>query len=202
MRQHADWNEWRRRWETWNRRLSSSKPPPAFPKAACCRRCWRSGCCAFHNLPKGYYGIESIFLLVAMMALARLTAIEQLRYIAPGEWGNLLGLDRVPEVRCPRNKLEVLCGREGQADKWNTELAKDWMGELPAGEIFEILLPGRVEKEFPCPRSKSRVAQGWSYSCPLPWKRTFAVRGVSSVSLRLRDTLARYRGEGPSRSAE
>jgi len=24
----------------------------------------------------------------------RLTAIVQLRYIAPGEWGNLLGLDR------------------------------------------------------------------------------------------------------------
>ena len=84
---------------------------------------------AFYNLPKGYYGIESIFLLLAMMALARLTAIEQLRYIAPGEWGNLLGLDRVPEVRCLRNKLELLCRRDGQADKWNTELAKDWMGK-------------------------------------------------------------------------
>ena len=97
----------------------------------------------FYNLPKGYYGIESIFLLLAMMALARLTAIEQLRYIAPGEWGNLLGLDRVPEVRCLRNKLEVLCRREGQADKWNTELAKDWMGELPAGEML-FLIDGHV----------------------------------------------------------
>ena len=90
---------------------------------------------AFYELPKGYYGIESIFLLLAMMALARLTSIEQLRYIAPGEWGNLLGLDRVPEVRCLRSKLEVLCRQEGQADKWNTELAKDWMGELPDGEM-------------------------------------------------------------------
>ena len=90
---------------------------------------------AFYDLPKGYYGIDSIFLLLAMMALARLTSIEQLRYIAPGEWGNLLGLDRVPEVRCLRNKLAVLCRQEGQADKWNTELAKDWMGELPDGEM-------------------------------------------------------------------
>lgn len=90
----------------------------------------------FYDLPKGYYGIESVFLLLAMMALARLTSIEQLRYIAPGEWGNLLGLDRVPEVRCLRHKLEALCRREGQADKWNTELAKDWMGELPAGEML------------------------------------------------------------------
>ena len=98
---------------------------------------------AFYNLPKGYYGIESIFVLLAMMALARLTAIEQLRYIAPGEWGNLLGLDRVPEVRCLRNKLELLCRRDGQADKWNTELAKDWMGELPAGEML-FLVDGHV----------------------------------------------------------
>ena len=90
----------------------------------------------FYRLPKGYYGIDSIFLLLAMMALARLTSIEQLRYVAPGEWGDLLGLDRVPEVRCLRNKLELLSRQEGQAAKWNTELAKDWMGELPGGEML------------------------------------------------------------------
>lgn len=91
---------------------------------------------AFYQLPQGYYGIDSVFLLLAMMALARVPSIEQLRYMAPGEWGNLLGLDRAPEVRCLRNKLEALCGREGQASKWNTELAKDWMGQLPAGEML------------------------------------------------------------------
>lgn len=90
----------------------------------------------FYQLPKGYYGIDSIFLLLAMMALARLTSIEQLRYVAPGEWGNLLGLDRVPEVRCLRSKLALLSRQEGQAEKWNTELAKDWMGQLPDGEML------------------------------------------------------------------
>ena len=90
----------------------------------------------FYQLPKGYYGIDSIFLLLAMMALARLTSIEQLRYVAPGEWGDLLGLDRVPEVRCLRSKLALLSRQDGQAAKWNTELAKDWMGELPGGEMF------------------------------------------------------------------
>ena len=90
----------------------------------------------FYNLPKGYYGIDSIFLLLAMMALARLTAIEQLRYSAPGEWGTLLGLDRIPEVRCLRGKLELLNQQEGQAAKWNTELAKEWMGQLPEGETL------------------------------------------------------------------
>jgi len=90
----------------------------------------------FYRLPKGYYGIDSIFLLLAMMALARLTSIEQLRYVAPGEWGDLLGLDRVPEVRCLRNKLALLSRQDGQAAKWNTELAKDWMGELPVEEML------------------------------------------------------------------
>jgi len=90
----------------------------------------------FYKLPQGYYGIDSIFLLLAMMALARLTSIEQLRYSAPGEWGNLLGLDRVPEVRCLRKKLELLSRQQGQAAKWNTELAKDWMGQLPEGEML------------------------------------------------------------------
>ncbi len=90
----------------------------------------------FYQLPKGFYGIESIFLLLALMALARLTAIEQLRYIAPGEWGNLLGLDRIPEVRCLRKKLEVLSQQEGQAAKWNAQLANDWMGQLPESEML------------------------------------------------------------------
>ena len=54
----------------------------------------------FFALPRGYYGMASIFLLLALLALARVKSIEQLRYQAPGEWGKLLGLDRVP--RCAR----------------------------------------------------------------------------------------------------
>jgi hypothetical protein len=60
------------------------------------------------ELPPGFYGIESIFLLMGFMALARIKSIEQLRYHAPGEWGKLLGLDRVPEVRTLRQKLQLL----------------------------------------------------------------------------------------------
>ena len=50
----------------------------------------------FYQLPKGFYGIESIFLLLAMMALARVRSPEKLRNQQPGEWGKLLGLDRIP----------------------------------------------------------------------------------------------------------
>src|SRR5258707_2673537 len=79
------------------------------------------------RLPRGYYGLSSILLLLAMMALGRLKSIEQLRYVAPGELGDLLGLDRVPEVRTLREKLGVLCAQKGRATQWNPELAKPWM---------------------------------------------------------------------------
>src|SRR5260370_41200709 len=46
-----------------------------------------------YQLPKGCYGMESPFLLLGLIALARVRALEQLRYQAPGEWGKLLGLD-------------------------------------------------------------------------------------------------------------
>jgi len=87
-----------------------------------------------YALPRGYYGLSSILLLLAMMALGRLKSIEQLRYVAPGELGNLLGLDRVPEVRTLREKLQVLCAEKGRAAQWNTELAKEWMGLNPEAE--------------------------------------------------------------------
>ena len=38
----------------------------------------------------------------ALLALARIKSIEQLRHVAPGERRNLLGLDRIPEVRTLR----------------------------------------------------------------------------------------------------
>src|SRR5205807_7543772 len=82
----------------------------------------------FYALPRGYYGLSSILLLLAMMALARLKSIEPLCYVAPGEWGNLLGLDRIPEVRTLRAKLEVLREHGGKAARWITERPKDWLG--------------------------------------------------------------------------
>jgi hypothetical protein len=87
-----------------------------------------------YSLPQGYYGLNSILLLLAMMALARLKSVERLRFSSPGEWGNLLGLDRIPEVRTLRAKLELLCGESGRAMRWNTELAQHWMGLGPQAE--------------------------------------------------------------------
>ena len=84
----------------------------------------------YFQLPKGYYGLESLFVMLAFLALARLPSLEQLRYSAPGEWGKLLGLDRIPEVRTVRNKLALLAEQQ-QVNGWSAELCAQWMGEDP-----------------------------------------------------------------------
>ncbi|MDT8442590.1 MAG: hypothetical protein RQ723_13195, partial [Desulfuromonadales bacterium] len=82
------------------------------------------------TLPKGYYGLPSLFLLLAFLALARVKSIERLRYDVPGEWGKLLGLDRVPEVRTVREKLAHL-SEQGTAIAWSAALCQEWMDSAP-----------------------------------------------------------------------
>jgi hypothetical protein len=56
----------------------------------------------------GYYTTLHVLLLLAYLALCRIKTVERLQYEPPGELGKLLGLDRVPEVRCLRKKLAEL----------------------------------------------------------------------------------------------
>ncbi len=85
----------------------------------------------------GYYTTVQIISLLASMALCRIRTVEQLQYHPPGELGKLLGLDRVPEVRCLRNKLAILS--ENQApEKWAARLSRDWLEADPdlAGALY------------------------------------------------------------------
>jgi prepilin-type processing-associated H-X9-DG protein len=100
----------------------------ALPALLVCGLLRHSG--KYFRLPAGFYGLKTIFLLLAFMALARLKSIEALRYYAPGEWGKLLGLDRAPEVRTLRTKLKTLADQE-QAFSWSSELCQEWMAEVP-----------------------------------------------------------------------
>jgi hypothetical protein len=80
----------------------------------------------YFELPRGYYSLQSIFLLLALMALARIKTVEDLKYCAPGEWGKLIGLDRVPEIRTLREKLITLT-KDGAPEKWSAYLCQQWM---------------------------------------------------------------------------
>jgi len=78
----------------------------------------------------GYYHALHVLLLLAFMALGRIKTVESLRGKAPGEIGKLMGLDRIPEVRCLRKKMDQLSAGES-AERWAVELGRTWMEAEP-----------------------------------------------------------------------
>lgn len=95
-------------------------------------------------LPPGFYPLETIFLVLAFMALARLRSVEALRYEPPGEWGRIVGLDRIPEVRTLRAKLAVLCAAPERAAAWSAALAHDWMRAAEPESAGVFCIDGHV----------------------------------------------------------
>ena len=81
----------------------------------------------FKTKVKGYYTAFHVLLLLAFMALCRIKTIEQIRGESAGEFGKLLGLDRIPEVRCLRKKLNDLSTGD-TAEEWASHLSRYWMG--------------------------------------------------------------------------
>ena len=75
---------------------------------------------------KGYYTTFHILLLLAFMALSRIKTVEQIRGEPAGEFGKLLGLDRIPEVRCLRRKIDEL-SKGDTSEEWASHLSKHWM---------------------------------------------------------------------------
>jgi hypothetical protein len=90
----------------------------------------------FFQWKVGYYALETIFLLLAFMALCRIKTIESLRYCIPGEWGKIIGLDRIPEAKTLRRKIRELAGNH--PEKWSARLCADWMESDPesAGTLY------------------------------------------------------------------
>ncbi len=84
----------------------------------------------YYKLEPGYYTIDQLFLTMAFMPLLRLKSLENLRNVSPGEFGKLIGLDRVPEVKTLRSKLSELSS-QGRVKSWSAELSEHWMQSTP-----------------------------------------------------------------------
>lgn len=97
----------------------------------------------FHELgthlqaPRGYYDLPQLVLLLALLTLARVLSLERLREQPCGEWGRLLGLDRIPEVRTLRAKIGAMVTAAGVA-AWAEALGRLWMQSDPqlAGVLY------------------------------------------------------------------
>ena len=95
----------------------------------------------------GYYTTLQVVTLLAYMALCRIKTVEQLQYESPGELGKLMGLDRVPEVRCLRKKLARLSQDEAP-EQWAGLLSQQWLqtdAELSdASSVGTLYVDGHV----------------------------------------------------------
>ena len=89
------------------------------------------------KLPQGFYSALHILVVLGFMALGRIRRPEGLRQIPPGEFGKVIGLDRVPEVRTLREKVSSMA-RTGNPSAWGKELSKSWMEDDPeeAGYLY------------------------------------------------------------------
>jgi len=66
---------------------------------------------ALHRIPNGFYGIASIFLLLALQALARVKSIEQLRYVGARRVGQSAGAGSPGNAKAKwSSMLTAMCG--------------------------------------------------------------------------------------------
>lgn len=77
-------------------------------------------------LRKGYYGFTSIILTLAIMALCRIKNPEQLKQCKVGELGRIIGLDRLPEAKNLRSKLQQIVSQQ-KAMTFNEHLLNHWL---------------------------------------------------------------------------
>jgi hypothetical protein len=108
----------------------------------------------FGALRNGFFGLRSVLLTFVFMALLRIKTPEQLTGHAPGELGLLLGLDRAPEVKTLRRKLDQM-GQRGLARRLHQCLAERWADAEP-DELGLLYIDGHVRpyhgRKHPLPK--------------------------------------------------
>jgi hypothetical protein len=85
----------------------------------------------------GYYPVESVFISLAFLVLLRVKTLAQSETIPCGELGRAIGLDRIPEVKTLRKRIERFCDRT-DVKQWSLTLSKEWMDADPglAGILY------------------------------------------------------------------
>jgi hypothetical protein len=100
------------------------------------------GTAVYGQLRNGFFGLRSVLLTFAFMALLRIKTAEQLTEHAPGELGLLLGLDRAPEVKTLRRKLAEM-GQRGLAWTFMRRFTERWAKAEPQ-DLALLYVDGHV----------------------------------------------------------
>jgi len=77
----------------------------------------------YGSIGPAFYGLRSTLLVLLFMALLRIQRPEGLKEHVPAELGRLVGLDRAPEVKTLRHKLERMAKLQ-RSERFGRELAR------------------------------------------------------------------------------
>lgn len=82
----------------------------------------------YQQRKSGYYNFDSLFVLMAFMNLCRIKSFEQSKHINPGDWGKLIGYDRIPEVKKLRGLIHEITD-QNCCSRWSAGLSEQWISE-------------------------------------------------------------------------
>ena len=118
----------------------------------------------FGSIGPAFYGLRTTVLTLFLLALLRIKRPENLKEHAPAALGQLLGLDRIAEVKTLRRKLTVLAER-GQGRELMSELARLRLAQDEDRLAF-LYLDGHVrEYSGKEPLTKAKKAQRAVATC-------------------------------------
>ncbi|MDR0231692.1 MAG: hypothetical protein LBI82_06180 [Dysgonamonadaceae bacterium] len=76
----------------------------------------------------GYYNFDNLFILIAFLYLCRIKSFEQTKHYSPGEFGKLIGYDRIPEVKTLRKMVHEIT-TQNRTGEWMSALCESWIDE-------------------------------------------------------------------------
>lgn len=94
----------------------------------------------YGTLPNGFYGLETILIDAVLRALAGEARAEGATRFDPQELGRVLGMDRAPEVKTIRRKINQLAQRTKASELIAALAAHHLAGTGPGGEDLAAIL--------------------------------------------------------------
>jgi len=98
----------------------------------------------YGSLHSSFYGLRTLVVTLHVMALLRIKRPENLKEYAPDDLGRVLGLDRAPEVKTVRRKLDELAERK-QGQKLMEALARQRIAQQQEALAF-LYIDGHVRE--------------------------------------------------------
>lgn len=96
----------------------------------------------YGSIGPAFYGLRTSVLAFLAMALVRIKRAENLKEVAPVDLGRVLGLDRAPEMKTLRGKLQELAARE-KGLEFMRLLAQERVERHP-GDLAYLYIDGHV----------------------------------------------------------